>query len=347
MNITEQLTLILSSSLNFNSTQQSFINMDYCNMQTFGAHGSPFMVLHLPVERPNPKTFIQFRSWIGVHPDHVGFVIGRKCATIKKIAKDTKCWIQIQEKNKFSNFPWFLIKGDLEENVCNAYHTLRTIANEAERRLPRLSVNFDDVVISSLALATNGVNDEGPVSSDFELKRSVAIAKEDKKAIPLNINANAGANIFTIRSTEKIAFMTQMTCLGLSDAVAKVAWDAKNIEVFNEKMAAERLTLEKDAGVDKMRAAIIKKQKEIESLMVEIKDFEKENESYYAVKKIGGGGSKYTQEQKTLKKLRAAKRKLIVKNGGGVKCVCGKTFQKENSFYKKCMIKCKEVGKYY
>ena len=149
----------------------------------------------------------------------------------------------------------------------------------------------------------------------------------------------------TLNNTEKIAFMTQMTGLGLSDAVAEAAWDAKNIEASNEKMAAERLTLEKDAGIDKMRATIIKKQKEIEALMIKVKDFEVENASYYAVKKIGGGGSKTTQEQKDAKKLRAAKRKLIVKNGGGVKCVCGKVFQKDNSFYKKCMAKCKDAAK--
>ena len=87
-------------------------------------------------------TVTQFQSWIGVHPDHVGFVIGSKGATVKKIANDTKCWIRIQEPNQFSNFPWFLVKGDLEANVCEAYHRIFTIANEAERRLPRLSANF-------------------------------------------------------------------------------------------------------------------------------------------------------------------------------------------------------------
>ena len=87
-------------------------------------------------------TVTQFQSWIGVHPDHVGFVIGNKGATVKKIANDTKCWIRIQEPNQFSNFPWFLVKGDLEANVCEAYHRIFTIANEAERRRPRLSVNL-------------------------------------------------------------------------------------------------------------------------------------------------------------------------------------------------------------
>ena len=35
--------------------------------------------------------------------------------------------------------PWFLIKGDVEANVATAYHRIRTIANEAERRMPRMT----------------------------------------------------------------------------------------------------------------------------------------------------------------------------------------------------------------
>ena len=93
-----------------------------------GKHGAPFVVVP------------QFQSWFGVHPDHVGFVIGAKGATVKKIATDCKCYIKIQDPNSFSGgFPWFIIKGSTEANVCEAYHRLRTIANEAENRMPRLS----------------------------------------------------------------------------------------------------------------------------------------------------------------------------------------------------------------
>lgn len=102
--------------------------MDFSNTTIGrGNHGSPFMVIP------------QFQSWFGVHPDHVGFVIGSKGATVKKIANDCKCYIKIQDPNAFSGgFPWFIIKGSTEANVCEAYHRLRTIANEAERRMPRL-----------------------------------------------------------------------------------------------------------------------------------------------------------------------------------------------------------------
>ena len=93
-----------------------------------GKHGAPFMVVP------------QFQSWFAVHPDHVGFVIGSKGATVKKIATDCQCYVKIQDPNTFSGgFPWFIIKGSTEANVCEAYHRLRTIANEADRRMPRLS----------------------------------------------------------------------------------------------------------------------------------------------------------------------------------------------------------------
>jgi hypothetical protein len=94
-----------------------------------GNHGAPFV----------PVT--QFQSWLCVHPDHVGFVIGSQGSTIKKIAVDCKCYVKIQDANMFSKgFPWFIIKGSTPVDVCEAFHRLQTIANEAERRLPRINV---------------------------------------------------------------------------------------------------------------------------------------------------------------------------------------------------------------
>lgn len=106
--------------------------MDYSKTHvSHGKHGVPF------------TTVTQFQAWFGVHPDHVGFVIGGKGATVKKISADCKCYIKIQDPNSFSGgFPWFLIKGSSESNVCEAYHRLRTIANEANRRVPRVGQNL-------------------------------------------------------------------------------------------------------------------------------------------------------------------------------------------------------------
>ena len=85
-------------------------------------------------------TTTTFQSFFVVHPDHSGFVIGKGGSTVKKIGKDTRTFVSIQKPNDFSNgMPWFLIKGDVEANVSTAYHRLRTIANEAERRMPRMT----------------------------------------------------------------------------------------------------------------------------------------------------------------------------------------------------------------
>lgn len=87
-------------------------------------------------------TFTQYQTRFSVHPDHVGFVIGGKGATVKKISKDCKCFIKIQDSNHFSGgMPWFLIRGNTSDSICEAYHRLRTIANEADRRLPRMGSN--------------------------------------------------------------------------------------------------------------------------------------------------------------------------------------------------------------
>ena len=112
--------------------------MDVSNSTiSFWNHGAPI------------KTVSQFQSWFVVHPDHVGFVIGGKGTTVKKIASDCKCYIKIQDPNSFSNgMPWFIIKGSKKEDVCNAYHRIRTIANEADRRLPRMRhVSGDNSII--------------------------------------------------------------------------------------------------------------------------------------------------------------------------------------------------------
>lgn len=85
-------------------------------------------------------TVTQFTSFFVIHPDHSGFVIGKGGATVKKIGRDTRTFVGIQKPNDLSNgMPWFLIKGDIEANVATAYHRIRTIAQEAERRMPRMN----------------------------------------------------------------------------------------------------------------------------------------------------------------------------------------------------------------
>ena len=145
----------------------------------------------------------------------------------------------------------------------------------------------------------------------------------------------------TITNTEKPTFIKTLTDLGISEVVAMAAWVAKNDEATAKAIAIEREATEKEAGIDKKRLVVAKKQKEIEALNGEISAFETENAKYYAVVKKSGGGAKPPSQQKYAKKLRADKRKAKIAAGGGVRCKCGKVFMKKNSFYKKCMEKCK------
>jgi hypothetical protein len=89
-----------------------------------------------------PIATTEFSSYIIVHQDHAGFVIG---AIVKDIAAKTNTWIRIQPVNEWSlGHPWFLIKGRNEQAVATAHHYILTISNEAEICNPRLSEHLTD-----------------------------------------------------------------------------------------------------------------------------------------------------------------------------------------------------------
>ena len=103
--------------------------MNFSNFKTNG-NGIPFCVMP------------EFQTWLAVHPDHVGFVIGTNGQTIKKIASDCSCYIRIQDPNSFSSgMPGFMIRGSNDLDICEAYHRLCTIANEANKRMPRIGIS--------------------------------------------------------------------------------------------------------------------------------------------------------------------------------------------------------------
>ena len=78
-------------------------------------------------------------SYINIHPDHTGLIIGSRGSTIQKIKRDTGVDVlRIRNPNKISGgMPWIQIRGHIK-SVENAYHRVLTIAQEAERRLPRM-----------------------------------------------------------------------------------------------------------------------------------------------------------------------------------------------------------------
>jgi hypothetical protein len=86
-------------------------------------------------------TSAEYSSYVIVHRDHAGFVIGAGGVTVKDIAVKTNTWIRIQPVNEFSfGHPWFLIKGRTEDVVAKAHHYITSMSFEAERRHPRWSI---------------------------------------------------------------------------------------------------------------------------------------------------------------------------------------------------------------
>jgi hypothetical protein len=104
-------------------------------------NGVPIAVA--PVFDKNTGHYIgEYQSYVIVHKDHTGFVIGARGATVKQIGKSSRTWVHVMPANEFTHgHPWFIIKGRTQENVATAHHYITTIGSEAQRRLPRAIIN--------------------------------------------------------------------------------------------------------------------------------------------------------------------------------------------------------------
>ena len=90
--------------------------------------GIPIMTRQLP----------EYSTFLIVHPDHVGIVIGSGGKQVMGIAKHTETWIRIQEPNEWSNgFPWFIIKGREQSKVEWAFQCLFDVVRRADMMYPR------------------------------------------------------------------------------------------------------------------------------------------------------------------------------------------------------------------
>ena len=85
-----------------------------------------------------------YESYINIHPDHTGLIIGSRGSTIQKIQRDTGVDVlRIRKPNKISGgMPWIQIRGHIK-SVENAYQRVLTIAQEADRRIPRMNRPMD------------------------------------------------------------------------------------------------------------------------------------------------------------------------------------------------------------
>lgn len=80
-------------------------------------------------------------SFLVVHPDHVGIIVGKRGANVTRLSREHGAFIYIQEACGASGgMPWFQIKGLYERNITNAYFGLVQEAQRAEQTLPRFTM---------------------------------------------------------------------------------------------------------------------------------------------------------------------------------------------------------------
>ena len=79
-----------------------------------------------------------YKTFITIHNDHIGFIIGVNGKNIKKIINATNSNIILKEINAFSNgYKWFNIESNNLFNLMIAYNKLISIAVNAEYKIYR------------------------------------------------------------------------------------------------------------------------------------------------------------------------------------------------------------------
>jgi len=88
-------------------------------------------------------TYTTFQATLTIHPDHVGFVIGSKGATVRRVGMLHKVDVRLKTKTGPQNheisttWPYIQIRGQMEK-VESAYFDMQQIANVANQRIPRI-----------------------------------------------------------------------------------------------------------------------------------------------------------------------------------------------------------------
>ena len=79
-----------------------------------------------------------YRTFLCVHEDHIGFILGKKQKNITNIQQQTSSKIVLKTPTFFSKgFPWFYIETENIYNLMSAYNKLVTIAVNAEYKIYR------------------------------------------------------------------------------------------------------------------------------------------------------------------------------------------------------------------
>ena len=108
-------------------------------------------------------------SYLVVHPDHVGIIVGKRGANVTRLSREHGAFIYIQKACVASGgMPWFQIKGLYERNIVNAYFGLVQEAQRAEQTLPRFTMAPQPVARELGADAYPPAPEDGePASSTF------------------------------------------------------------------------------------------------------------------------------------------------------------------------------------
>ena len=94
----------------------------------------------VPSQDEYEKSFVKC-SFLVVHPDHVGIIVGKRGSNVTRISREHGAFIYIQEATVGTGgMPWFQIKGLYERNITDAYFALVQEAQRAEQTLPRFTV---------------------------------------------------------------------------------------------------------------------------------------------------------------------------------------------------------------
>ena len=81
-------------------------------------------------------SYLTFEARLPVHPDHSGFIIGAKGATIRGVGSKHKVDARMHN-SKNGQWPYIMIRGKME-NVEAAFLEVFSIANIANSKIPRV-----------------------------------------------------------------------------------------------------------------------------------------------------------------------------------------------------------------
>jgi hypothetical protein len=91
----------------------------------------------------NMTTYTTYETMLKIHPDHAGFVIGTKGATIRSIGIKHRVDAKLRKDNKSDSYSWpyIQIRG-MMANVEAAHVEFIHVANIANEKIPRIQTNW-------------------------------------------------------------------------------------------------------------------------------------------------------------------------------------------------------------